>query len=112
MFCRNCTKRTRDISQNVHTVKRIMKEVPESFELKKLELYSSKVFKHDNITLTKYQGKKHTNVLLLSTLHPTVEVECNEKKMPEANKFYNSIKYGVDVLDQMTRKYSTKSASR
>ncbi|GBL74813.1 hypothetical protein AVEN_243665-1 [Araneus ventricosus] len=77
-----------------------------------LEQYSSKILKHDNITLTEYQGKENKSDLLLSTLHPTLEVECNEKKTPEVNKFYNSTKHGVDVLDQMAKKYLTKSASR
>ncbi|GBN87947.1 hypothetical protein AVEN_6459-1 [Araneus ventricosus] len=78
-----------EITRKVHTMKRTRKEVPESFKLIKIELYSSKVLKHDNITLSEYKGKKSKNVLLESTLHPTVEVEFNEKKTPEANKFYN-----------------------
>ncbi|GBM07246.1 hypothetical protein AVEN_25500-1 [Araneus ventricosus] len=41
-----------------------------------------------------------------------LEVECNEKKTPKVIKFYNSTKYCVDVLDQMARKHSTKSAFR
>lgn len=80
----------------VGTVKRAKKEVPESFKLKKGELYSSKILMHDNITLTSYQGKKDKNVLLLSTLHPILEIDTNEKKKPEVVKFYNSTKYGVD----------------
>lgn len=96
----------------VGTVKRAKKEVPESFKLTKGELYSSKIVKHDNISLTSYQGKKNKNVLLLSTLHPTLEIGSNDKKTPEVVNFYNTTKYGVDVLDQMSRKYSTKSASR
>ncbi|KAK9686341.1 hypothetical protein QE152_g37262 [Popillia japonica] len=35
-----------------------------------------------------------------------------DKKMPETVKFYNETAFGVDVLDQMARQYSTKSASR
>ncbi|GBL74609.1 hypothetical protein AVEN_235516-1 [Araneus ventricosus] len=94
MFYRNYTKR-----------KRTRQEAHGSFKLKKGEPSSSKVLKHDNITLAKYQGKKNKNVLLLSTLHPTLEVECNKKKAPEDIKFYNLTKYAIDVLDQMAKKY-------
>ena len=59
-----------------------------------------------------YQGKKNKNLLLLSTLHPTLKIDNSEKKMPEVVHFYNSTKYSVDVLDQMARKYTTKSASQ
>ncbi|KAK9680162.1 Transposase IS4 [Popillia japonica] len=33
-------------------------------------------------------------------------------RFPETVKFYNEIKFGVEVLDQMARQYSPKSASR
>ena len=85
------------------------KEVPESFKLTKGDLFSSKILMHDNTTLTSYQRKKNINVLLLSTLHPILEIDDNEKKMPEVVHFYNSTKYDMDMLDQMARKYSTKS---
>ena len=55
---------------------------------------------HGNISLTSYQGKKNKNVLLLSTLHPTLEIDDSEKKMPEVVHFYGSMKYSMDVLDQ------------
>ncbi|GBM98998.1 hypothetical protein AVEN_133370-1 [Araneus ventricosus] len=104
MNYRNCSKRT--------TVKRTRKEVLESLKLRKEDLYSSTVLKHDNIILKEYQRKKDKIVLLLSSLHPTLEVEFIEEKALEAIKFYNSTKYGVDVLDKMATKYSTKSACR
>ncbi|GBN88938.1 hypothetical protein AVEN_60612-1 [Araneus ventricosus] len=71
-------------------MKRTRKEVPESFKQIKIELYSSKVLKHDNIALSEYKGKKSKNVLLESTLHSTVEVEFNEKKTPEADDVQNN----------------------
>ena len=48
----------------------------------------------------------------MSSLHPDVSIEANEKKTPETIAHYNKTKYGVDVLDQMLRQYSTKAASR
>ena len=34
------------------------------------------------------------------------------KKIPETVAFYNSTKFGVDVIDQMARKYTVKAGSR
>ena len=50
----------------------------------------------------------------MSTLHPDVKIpsDNNPKKKPKTVLFYNKTKAGVDVIDQMTRKYSVKAASR
>ena len=50
----------------------------------------------------------------MSTLDPDVEISSdnNPKKKTETVLFYNKTKAGVDVIDQMTRKYSVKAASR
>ena len=62
--------------------------------------------------MTCYQCKKAKFVIILSTFHPDVWIENNTKKKPEPVLFYNKTKAGVDVVDQMTRKYSVKAASR
>ena len=66
------------------------------------------------VTLTSYQCKKQKSVVIMSTLHPDVEIpsQNNPKKKPETILFYNKTKAGVYVIDQMTRKYSVKAASR
>ena len=46
------------------------------------------------------------------SLHQSVGIQDNPKKIPETVEFYNSTKFGVDVLDQMARQYSVKAASR
>jgi len=66
----------------------------------------------DGATLTVYHGKVNKNVLLLSTLLSTTDIEKNRKKLPETVQFYNKTKFGVDILDQMTRRYSTRAAAR
>ena len=48
----------------------------------------------------------------MSTVHRTVAIGNDPKKNPETINFYNSTKYGVDVVDQMARLYSTKVGSR
>ncbi len=95
------------------TMKRNRREIPEFVKKIKMPLYNTLLLKHDDTTLTVYQGKKHKNVLVLSSLHPTVDVDNNDpKKLPETISFYNSTKFGVDVADQMARKYSVKAGSR
>ena len=44
-------------------------------------------------------------------MHPTVDIASNENKTPETVSFYNLTKYGVDIVDQMTRLYTVRSVS-
>ena len=44
------------------------------------------------------------NIFGLSTLHRTVAIGNEPKKVPETVHYYNSRKYGVDIVDQMARK--------
>ena len=50
--------------------------------------------------------------MLLSTVHKNVTISEEGKKLPESVKYYNETKYGVDVIDQMARIYSTKVSFR
>lgn len=96
----------------VGTVRRHRKEIPNEVKISKTCLYETVLLKNGETTLTVYQGKKNKNVLLLSTLYPDVNVEQTNKKLPETVQFYNKTKCGVDIVDQMMRKYSVRAASR
>ena len=96
----------------VGTVNRIRKEIPQEIKKMREDLYATKVFEHDGCTLTVYQAKPTKNVLLLSTMHSTVDIGDDREAKPETVKFYNSTKFGVDVVDQMARKYTVNAASR
>ena len=96
----------------VGTANRIQKEISKEIKKIKEDLYTTKVFKHDGCTLTVYQAKTTKNVLLLSTMHSTVDIDDDQKSKPETVNFYNSTKFGVDVVDQMARKYIVNAASR
>lgn len=96
----------------VGTVNRNRKEIPAEVKHSKAPLYETKFMEHDKCTLTVYQGKKQKNVLILSTMHPSIAIGSTEKKLPETVSFYNNTKYGVDVIDQMARQYTTKAGSR
>lgn len=96
----------------VGTMKKNRREIPISLKNMRSNLYSSTILEHNNITLTIYQAKRNKSVFLLSSLHSTVKTEDSLKKLPDSIAFYNATKYGVDIRDQMCRKYSVKSASR
>ena len=96
----------------VGTANCIQKEIPKEIKKIKEDLYTTKVFKHYGCTLTVYQAKTTKNVLLLSTMHSTVDIDDDQKSKRETVNIYNSTKFGVDVVDQMTRKYIVNAASR
>lgn len=70
------------------------------------------ICKSDHCTLTIYKSKPNKKVLLLSSKHKSIGIERSGKHIPETIRFYNSTKFGVDMTDQMARKYSVKSKSR
>ena len=58
--------------------------------------------------MTVYQSKGKKIVVFPSTDQPTVTIADNGEKIHEN---YNDTKYGVIVVDQMTRKYTVVSTS-
>ena len=94
-------------TSNVGTVNRVRREIPTEIRNSKKPRFSSKELQSNKATLTVYQGKPSKNVLLLSTVHRTVSILDGPKKIPESIAFYNDTKFGVDIIDQMARLYST-----
>ncbi|XP_071746951.1 piggyBac transposable element-derived protein 4-like [Lepeophtheirus salmonis] len=94
------------------TMNRARKEIPSELKATKQALFSSLIFVNSGKTLTFYQGKKNKNVLILSSVHKSVKVLDVRKRLPESIQYYNETKYGVDILDQMARLYSTKMSFR
>uniref|UniRef100_A0A0K0G3K5 DDE_Tnp_1_7 domain-containing protein n=1 Tax=Strongyloides venezuelensis TaxID=75913 RepID=A0A0K0G3K5_STRVS len=76
-----------------------------------MTLYSPEHYKSGNCILTIYKSKVNLKVLLLNTKHTFVTVKDNKKHKPETIIFYSETKFGVDVVDQMACKYTTKAAS-
>jgi hypothetical protein len=96
----------------VGTIRQNRRELPPICKDTSGERYSSRVLVNNEKTLTIYRCKPKKNVCILSTLHSNVEINNDSKRLPETVKYYNSTKCGVDVLDQMSRLYTTRSASR
>ena len=62
--------------------------------------------------MTVYQGKTKKNVAIFSTSHQNITIAGNAKKTPENLKAYDDTKYGVDIVDQMARKYTVGTSTR
>lgn len=97
----------------VGTIRSNKRELPLIAKQKKDDMarFSSKIFTSDNCTLTIYKSKPNKKVLLLSSKHKFVSIENNDKRLPETVSYYNKTKFGVDMTDQMARKFTTKSKS-
>ncbi|XP_032379457.1 piggyBac transposable element-derived protein 3-like [Etheostoma spectabile] len=95
----------------VGTLGKAKRELPPSVK-EQAELFSTKVLKCANATLTIYQGKPRKNVCILSSVHTSVGITDGPKAKPESVTYYNNTKYGVDVLDQMAKAYSVKGGTR
>ena len=89
-------------------MKKIRREVPLPLRKMKEELHSCKLYKCGDTTLIAYQEKVNKQVLILSTMHNDITIADNAKKTPETVSSYNETKYGVDILDQMAKKYTCR----
>ena len=94
------------------TVNKIKREVPLPLRKMKEDLHSYKLYKSGDITLTAYQGKVNKHVLILSTKHKDITIANNAKKTSETVSSYNETKYGVDIVDQMAKKYTCRTGTR
>jgi len=96
----------------VGTVNRARRELPSCANDTTSQRYSTQLLRQEGITLTVYRCKPSKNVVIMSTLHTSIAVGGDPKKIPESIAFYNSTKFGVDIVDQMARKYSVKAGAR
>ena len=90
------------------TVNKIRRELPKAIKTIKLPLYSTRMFKNEELTLTVYQGKPSKNVLVLSSVHRSIAISDTPKKLPESVPYYNKAKSGVGNIDQVARLYTRR----
>lgn len=93
----------------VGTLKSNKKQIPPCFlnKKKRRNICSSQFAFTYECTLVSYVPKKNRNVLLLSTLHNSQEIdqETSMKLKPEILTFYNKTKVGVDTADELKSNY-------
>ena len=86
----------------VGTVRQNRKELPQAAK-RQQQQYEISLFAFTRtavVTLTSYQCEKQKSVVIMSTLHPNVEIfsHNNSKKKPDTVLFYNKIKRGLTSL--------------
>ena len=98
----------------VGTVRANRLHLPAQLSKETLQLHESS-FYWNNMNkqlVVHYQCKQKKAVILLSTLHDNPSVDTSKKQKPNVIRFYNKNKCGVDIVDSMLRKNSTRCASR
>ena len=97
------------------TIRNNRRELPAVNEMMKdMSLYETQLFSSaSNSTLTVYKCKTSKVVCVLSSLHSEdISISSTRKKKPDTILVYNAHKVGVDSVNQMAKKYSTKAGSR
>lgn len=96
----------------VGTIKKNKRELPPiTVNVKDRPVGSSLFAFNRDMTLVSYKPKKNKNVLLLSTMHTSDDMDDAVDK-PEIVTFYNSTKSGVDTVDQMKSLYNVARITR
>uniref|UniRef100_A0A669CUC4 PiggyBac transposable element-derived protein domain-containing protein n=1 Tax=Oreochromis niloticus TaxID=8128 RepID=A0A669CUC4_ORENI len=94
-------------------VNKVRRELPQlAKDTAKREVFSTSVLRSGSVSLTIYAPKKTKTVCVLSSMHQDVTIGDGRKRKPNTITDYNHMKCGVDVLDQMARMYSVRSATR
>jgi len=98
----------------VGTIRNNRRELPKIAREKKdkMQRFSTLLYRTQNCLLTIYKSKPNKKVILLSSMHNSAKIDKNAKCLPETVQYYNATKFGVDVADQMAKKYSVKGGSR
>lgn len=99
----------------VGTVKKNKPQLPNIFiNPKNRERYSSLFGFQESATLVSYIPNKNKNVILMSTMHHSGQIDesTKELKKPEIITFYNSTKAAVDVVDGMCVHFNVSRNSR
>jgi hypothetical protein len=95
----------------VGTIMKGKRELPPILHEPKNQYQSEFVFggNEDQITLQSYQVKRSRKAYLISTMHhDRCEGNPDNNNKSDIQLFYNSTKAGVDVVDQMCKRFSTR----
>ncbi|XP_043462873.1 piggyBac transposable element-derived protein 4-like [Leptopilina heterotoma] len=99
----------------VSTLRKNKREIPPEFvAVKGRNICSSKFGFTEKCSLVSYVPKKNKNVLMLSTLYNSddIDKDTGSRKKPEIITFYNLMKGAVDVVDELKGTYSVSRETR
>ncbi|XP_046704280.1 uncharacterized protein LOC124385161 [Silurus meridionalis] len=95
------------------TVNKDRRELPQlAKDTARPEVFFTSVLRSGSVSLTIYAPKKNKAVCVPSSMHQDVKIGDGRKRKPNTITYYNHMKCGVDVLDQMAWMYSVKAATR
>ncbi|XP_076866565.1 uncharacterized protein LOC143517698 [Brachyhypopomus gauderio] len=95
------------------TINKIRREIPPPAKnTKGREEFSTHVYTSGSAILTAYAPKKNKAVCILSTMHKQVTISEGRKRKPNTITDYNSMKCGVDIMDQKVRGYTVRAGTR
>ena len=64
-------------------------------------------------TMVAYQATKAKSVIMISTLHHDIEIDnSDDATKPSIIKDYNRTKSGIDVVDKMAKRFTTRCSTR
>lgn len=81
---------------------------PKLLECKKAPLYQSTFAFTETTALVSYVSRKNKCTVVQSTMHNSIGIGPEPKKLPEIIEYYNATKGGVDTVDKMISCYSCK----
>lgn len=97
----------------VGTLKKNKAYIPPAMTASKAREELSTVFGfNEKITMCSYVPKKAKVVIMLSSMHKEPKISDSAKKKPEMIEFYNWSKAGVDTMDKMLGRYTTKRSTQ
>lgn len=98
----------------VGTIKQNRRDIPPILHERQAVEQSEFAFsgRNNKVTLSAYQTKPTKRVYMLSTMHHDKQVHPDNKGKTEIQLEYNRTKAGVDSVDQMAKKYTTRSSTR
>jgi len=97
----------------VGTLKKNKAYIPPAMAASKTREELSTVFGfHEKITMCSYVPKIKKVVIMLSSMHNEAKISDKAKKKPEIIEFYNWSKAGVDTMDKMLGRYTTKRSTQ
>ncbi|XP_076267092.1 piggyBac transposable element-derived protein 4 isoform X2 [Rhynchophorus ferrugineus] len=97
----------------VGTLKKNKAYIPPAMAVSKTREELSTVFGfHEKVTLCSYVPKKNKVVIMLSSMHHEAKISDSAKKKPEIIEFYNRSKAGVDTMDKLLGRYTTKRSTQ
>ena len=99
----------------IGTMQQNRREIPPILHKHRENFTSKFVFGGNDLrtTMVAYQATRQKNVIMISTLHHDAEIDDqNDELKPSIICDYNRTKSGIDVVDKMAKRFTTRCSTR